>query len=282
MFPWYCCNISFQNYQYVFFCCLLFAVFKASIFIAIFRFCTILKIIKTQLLSEITVYIWLFYCWAFIITWCYFFVFFTSFESKTSKTNKKDMTSNVLGDGKNLRCPTAYTWASPARIKSLSWLTKQKLQTQSVVDAWLGPFRGDDDDDTAWGLPERERERETVRERAWEREIQTEWGAKTSTKKKRKKKRGETELSFSSLLSMMNQLRRGHLTPVTSPARHNYLRGEDGRLAGELCTAPSEIGRRLKIISVTGPVFVALSNLLSGCLWSARCVFFVNRHGYTA
>lgn len=83
----------------------------------------------------------------------------------------------------------------------------------------------------------------------------------------------ETEISFSSLLSMMNQLRRGHLTPVTQPARHNYLQGEDGGLAGELCTAPSEIGERLKIISVTGPVFVAPSNPLNSGLWSPRCIF---------
>lgn len=65
---------------------------------------------------------------------------------------------------------------------------------------------------------------------------------------------------------MMNQLRRGHLTPVTYPARHNYLQGEDGGLAGELRIAPSEIDERLKIISVTGPVFVALSDLLNGRL----------------
>lgn len=110
---------------------------------------------------------------------------------------------------------------------------------------------------------ERKREREGERERKRKSDGA---GGKEEYKEEREKKRGETELSFSSLLSMMNQLRRGHLTPVTSPARHNYLRGEDGRLAGELCTAPSEIGRRLKIISVTGPVFVALSNLLSGCL----------------
>lgn len=55
--------------------------------------------------------------------------------------------------------------------------------------------------------------KETQRERAWKR---------------------ETAISFSSLLSMMNQLRRGHLTPVTQPARHNYLQGEDGGLAGRV------------------------------------------------
>ena len=68
---------------------------------------------------------------------------------------------------------------------------------------------------------------------------------------------------------MMNEMRRGHLTPVTQPARHNYLQGEirgGGGLAGELRIAPSEIGERLKIISVTDPVFVALSNLLNGWL----------------
>lgn len=89
----------------------------------------------------------------------------------------------------------------------------------------------------------------------------------------------EMEISFSSLLSMMNQLRRGHLTPVTQPARHNYLQGEDGGLAGELCTAPSEIGERLKIISVTGPVFMAPSNQLNAGLWSPRRIFFVNCTG---
>lgn len=56
------------------------------------------------------------------------------------------------------------------------------------------------------------------------------------------------------------------MTPVTQPARRNYLQGEDGGLAGELCTAPSEIGERLKIISGTGPVFMAPSNPLNGGL----------------
>lgn len=76
----------------------------------------------------------------------------------------------------------------------------------------------------------------------------------------------ERQIHFSTLLSMMNQLRRGHLTPVTYPARHNYPQGEDRGLARELRIASSEIDERLKIISVTGPVFMALSNLLNGTL----------------
>lgn len=56
-------------------------------------------------------------------------------------------------------------------------------------------------------------------------------------------------------------------------------RGRTGNLLGELCTAPSEIGKRLKIISVTGPVFVAPSKPLNGKLWSRCRYFFVNCTG---
>lgn len=107
-------------------------------------------------------------------------------------------------------------------------------------------------DGNVWGNKKTDRREEKYKERVWGR---------------------NTEISVSSLLSMMNRSRRGHLTPVTQPASRNYLQGEDGGLAGELCTALGEIDERLKIISVTGSVFVAPSELLNGSLWSARRVF---------
>lgn len=68
-----------------------------------------------------------------------------------------------------------------------------------------------------------------------------------------------------------------HLSPH-KPSTIRASLGGVGVLAWKSCRAPSAMGKRLKIITVTDPVFMALPNLLNAKLWSGPGIF-VNSKG---